>query len=299
MHSIKLTTVLSVILGAFFVLSGVGKMIDVHEFVATINRYGFGRFGFIVPAILGAELALGIGLILQWQLKKLALASLAALVLFTTVFAYGHFTLAMEDCGCFGAIEALKVPPAVSFMRNFVLMGLSVWLWKKAEDEPLASVLRGSRAAIIGAVAFSTFAVSDYIRRTPQKSPVSSYEGKHIKDTPLARYAKTSADSAYLFFAFSPTCDHCWDATANVKVFQELGTVHVIGLGLQVEDKYLQKYIRLLKPNFPITPISKEDMNLLTDIYPTAFYVKHDTVHYVMRSMVYSPYTMKGHFKKN
>lgn len=59
------------ILGLFFLVSGVGKALDLGQFADTISLYGFPQLRFAAPLVTALELGLGVGLLAQLRLRWL------------------------------------------------------------------------------------------------------------------------------------------------------------------------------------------------------------------------------------
>jgi len=60
------------------------------------------------------------------------------------------------------------------------------------------------------------------------------------------------------------------------------------------EDKDRLIFEGKLKPDFPITTLNSLSMDKLTTIYPTAFYIEHDTVKAVLPGELPSPFVFKN-----
>lgn len=124
-------TTIRIILGAVFVISGVGKLINpsdakyLVELLATEFYWLIEYAGPIVTATSFIELILG-GLLLWGQYLKWALGgTLAMLVGFSSVLGYFYMQgMSVDSCGCFGAF-GFASGIEFTLLRNLVL-GLMV-----------------------------------------------------------------------------------------------------------------------------------------------------------------------------
>ncbi len=297
--------VISVVLGVFFIVSGVGKMMDVSTFIAGIVSYGIpdklAALGILLPTF---EILLGLALIFMIRNKDMALVSLVALIVFTLGFAYGYFFEGVEDCGCFGAIEALQTPPWVSFLRNIILIGMSFLLWKNPVKSK-GAIPQWQWAAMVVALLVSGIwsgqtsvdavvntGVSADGTPDPSLALNDPLMNKNVSQTALASLTNFEANRRYLVFIFSPTCPHCWDATENVKAYKETGLVdEVIGV-IAVGSQGLEVYNERFRPNFEVRQVPTNDILRLTEGYPKALFIRNNTVMNIQYANIKSPWTM-------
>jgi hypothetical protein len=105
----------------------------------------------------------------------------------------------------------------------------------------------------------------------------NSKPAQAIEDTVLKEFINTSKDSTYLVFAFSYSCPHCLNSIANLKEYEQSGVVDKV-VGLALGDSIVgTEFAKEFKPNFPIKNCSKELLRL-TKEFPTAYYLKNDSV---------------------
>lgn len=297
---------LSIILGVFFVVAGIGKMLDTKTFINDVIGYGIpeklATIGILVPTF---EVVLGLMLIFLIRSKEMALTSLVSLVLFTLGFAYGHFVQGAEDCGCFGAIDALATPPWVSFLRNFILMAMSFLLMKnpiKSMHVPTwkwgvtvaAILISGTWSGVTskGATPDTATGVAAAVEPTNPYANDPMLNQK-IESTALATVGTFDPSKSYLVFVFSPTCPHCWDASENVKAYKESGVVdEIYGVVSDMNQGGLPMYVERFQPNFVPKVVPQADIIRMTNAYPKIFYVRNNTIKYIMSSDIKSPWTM-------
>jgi hypothetical protein len=297
---------ISFILGLFFIVSGIGKMLETHVFVTDVIGYGIpeklAQLGILVPTF---EIILGLMLVFFVRSKDMALVSLVTLVIFTLGFAYGHLFAGVEDCGCFGAFEALATPPWVSFLRNFILIAMAFllmknpikhsgvvqqWQWASMIVALLVSGIWSGQTSVdpvVNTAAGNTANASSALEAL--NDPLLN---KNVSQTALSSVGVFDENKRYLVFVFSPTCPHCWDATENVKAYKEVGLVDevygVVVQGAQGSAMYVERF----KPNFEIKEIPQADILRLTNAYPKIFYVTRNTIKNIQYSDIKSPWTM-------
>lgn len=192
----------SIIIGVFFILSGVGKLINTVAFVDTLRSYGLDDFSYLAPFICVGEILFGLLFLFRIQIKKAAFLSIIVLIIFTIANTYAHFFKGINDCGCFGEISFLKSSYYVSLIRNivFILISLVVYVYTNKNATPIQ---KWKTATI-----FCITVLSSIIAGFTLNEPLIIHEpflNKPIQETPLANYITTSEDSTYLIFVFSYT----------------------------------------------------------------------------------------------
>jgi hypothetical protein len=152
--------ILAIILGLFFVISGIGKLLDVLSFYLSIYNYGVPEAALTYVAVIipPMEILLGFGLLMFVRTRVLAMVSMIFLLLFTGGYAYAHFAHGLDHCGCFGMISALDTTPVVSFARNVLFLILSFLLFRK----PVPSVPARLRLGLLSLIGAATFALSGF-----------------------------------------------------------------------------------------------------------------------------------------
>ncbi|WP_345235765.1 DoxX family protein [Hymenobacter saemangeumensis] len=267
------------ILGVFFLISGFGKALDTAEFAESIVGYGFPKqLRYIAPFVIALEIWLGLGLLLQVKVRRLALISMVVLAIFTVSFAYGYLHHGVTDCGCFGAFDALQTPPWVSFLRNGLLLLVAAWLYRKAPPAPLPTPFP-LRTLISGAT-LVTFLLSAFLyvqHGTALRLSVSA--GQAVRSSPMAPFCPPSPDSTYVVFIFSPTCPHCWAATPKIMQYRSSGLVSkVVALCPPATKENQQKYLSHFKPDFGIRSVTGKEILRISSLVPTAVFVRRDTI---------------------
>lgn len=297
----KILNIYAVIVGIFFLISGIGKVIDTAGFSNLISQYGLGYLNWLSPVIVIGEIILGLLLLLLINPKRDSFISLFLLVVFTAAFAYAHFARGINDCGCFGTINTSDLPPVLSFLRNFILIIMSLIVWLKYPEKQGKEVRGWKLTAIISVLGISSFFAGFTFSNPlmsfsrPQKS---SFLNQNVKDTELSKYIKTSQDSTYLVFCFSYTCNHCWNSIENLRQYRISGTVDsVLAMATGRQDAKLFFYENF-NLDFYIRELPGDTIKKLTDAFPTAFFIERDTVRVVIKSVLPSPVTYKKLYRR-
>lgn len=106
-QSNKFLTVIQVILGLVFVISAIGKIMDLSAFGKVIHSYSVvpdswvAALALIIPYL---ELGLGLMLVLNLFPETAGAIGLIMIFSFTTISMYRYFNGDVSDCGCFGKI---------------------------------------------------------------------------------------------------------------------------------------------------------------------------------------------------
>jgi uncharacterized membrane protein YphA (DoxX/SURF4 family) len=283
--------------GCFFVLSGFAKAMDTGAFASLIGSYGFPFMSFAAPFMVVAEIALGIALVLELNPRRDSLIALLFLISFTGAFAFAHFHNGVNDCGCFGKLRPSSWGPLESFIQNAILMTLCLIIrlkypkgekgspftfWKKGLT--LSLIILG---VFISGLTFSTPAVFHFSKLK------NKYANQNINNTELAKYVKASPGKTYMVFCFSYTCTHCWNSVENVQGFKKSGTVDSV-IALAVGDDSSKIYFnKMFTPDFNIQTLPEEAFDKISTTYPVGFYVKNDTIKYVIDGEIPSSITFR------
>ena len=300
--------VYSIIIGVLFIVSGFGKVIDTAGFSNLISQYGLGHLMILSPLIVVLEILLGLFLLLSISPKFCAMLSFGLLTIFTALFAFAHFKYGINNCGCFGTIRYTNLPPIFSFIRNFILIAMSLIVWIKYPKEnkiksgiskrgigelKLTHITNWKKYLIFIIMSISIF-IAGFTFKTPYflRNTHNKFENQNIKNTDLAKYIKTSPDSTYLVFCFSYTCPHCWNSIENLRQYKITNTSNIMALGVG-NEKDKDTFDEYFKPDFTTINISISEMSKLTDVYPTSFYISHDTIKNIIKSELPSPFIFK------
>src|SRR5262245_39506094 len=162
-----------VVLGLVFLTAGLLKAVDPAEFAHQMAGYGLvgaGVSAVAAPALIVFEILLGVALLVGARPVATAIVSVALLLFFIGLEAYGIAHGRTESCGCFGAY--VQRTPAQVIGEDLLFAGLallSIWGlkdWKVARPRLGITVLIG--AGVLAAafvVASPSLPLDDYVTR--------------------------------------------------------------------------------------------------------------------------------------
>lgn len=292
----RILNIYSIIIGVLFIISGIGKVIDTAGFSTLIYQYGLGYLMILSPVIVVVEILLGLLLVLLINPKRYAMVSFYLVTIFTILFAYAHFKYGINNCGCFGTIQHSNLTPAFSFVRNFILIAMSLILWIKYPKGEEVEIAKWEKYLIVSVMSISiftaglTFRIPFFLRSRPE---THKFQNQNIKNTELSKYIKTSPDSTYLIFCFSYTCPYCWNSIENLRQYKKTNTADSVMVFAIGEEKDKLVFDHNFRPDFTIKDLPAEEMKKLANVYPTAFYIVHDTIKVIIQSELPSPFVFK------
>ena len=138
-RTLRLTAlVVRMLLGIFFIVSAVAKLVDIDRFEIYIFSYNILslNFSFLVARlVIVCELLVGIGLIANVFNRFVDTCALLMLILFTLFMGYAVLVGRHDSCQCMGAL--LSINPTHSILKNallllFLLFATHVrpWQWR-------------------------------------------------------------------------------------------------------------------------------------------------------------------------
>lgn len=274
---------LAVILGVIYLISGIGKAMDINTFTDIIVQYSHEKIRFISPLIVGTEITLGFGLILGAFPRQFAAVSLCVLVFFTIFLVIGFISGKLDDCGCFGIL--LKINPLVALLRNVVMLVISYLLYNYAEYNTKRSNWLFGGGLLFGILAFG---ITGFEMKNTYR-PLEFHIGSKLDKSFLASYTKSHQKQ--LFFIFSPTCPHCLSATETVKQYITTNNVNeVIGFyPSQSKQVDIESFKSKKKPNFRIIAINSDTLHKIVRSVPVAFLIENGEVKHIYSGEIPSP----------
>lgn len=285
--------ILRLIVGIIFLISSLAKAIAAGSFSNLLLSYGVPFISYLAPIIIVFEAIVALLLIFDIKPRITTIITLSFIVVATAVFTYGLSFKGITDCGCFGNISFLNQKPWLTFLRNAILVVMLLpSLTTNLEENQLTTSVIIYITAIVCVVCFMcgfTFRSANILNsgsREPDK--------QLLADHPLNDFIKVDKDSTYLIFAFSYSCQHCINSVNNVNQYERVGAVDkVIGLALEdsVAQDYFEQYFDLTFEvrNMPLSELSK-----VTNTFPTAFYLKGDTITNIITGYVPNPVLLIG-----
>lgn len=276
---LKFSRPAAILVGLVFLVSGYAKAADCAYFSNILwHTYSNEWLALIAPGVIGIELILGWLLLLGWKHRWTAWAAIAFTVCLSAGFLWGVTAHGMYDCGCFGHLEMLNLPPVWTIVRNAVMIVLLLLSALSADcrDHHVygwSAALLAVGLMVGGAMAGATFHDATILSVRSAK-----YSGEVVEDTPLSRL-QLSSDSTYLVFCFSYHCPYCMAAVGNIAPYAESGIVDRV-IGLAVADSAGGADFRDFYGGepFPITDLPVDSLMQISDDLPTAFFVRNDTV---------------------
>jgi uncharacterized membrane protein YphA (DoxX/SURF4 family) len=249
--------VFRIILSLVFLISGFSKVVDSNGFIGKMFEFGFGYFSYIAPLISAFEIFIGLSILFKYNVKQNLITGLILTLLFSVVYIYLNIFFGIDDCGCFG--DFLTLTPLQALLKNGVIIFVFLFLLKNNIKPTNNNIVKIS-ILLISAISFS---LSGY---TINNSLVSVFtfnnlEGKSISESKLSKISLFTKNRNFTIFVYSPTCDHCWNATANVKEINESKLFgDVIGVISTSKMDFLQDYEKSFTPNFKTVVVDKKTL---------------------------------------
>ena len=124
-----------ILLALVFIFSGFVKAVDPWGTALNMSNYLTSYHAdFMQPYIMhfsiwmcGAELMMGLMLIFKVRIRLISIFSVLTMVFFTVLTFLSLNIIPIEDCGCFG--HAIHLTPMETFLKNLILLPLSVIVW--------------------------------------------------------------------------------------------------------------------------------------------------------------------------
>lgn len=130
-----LSNICRISLSAVFIFSGFVKVIDPWGTAIKVTEY-LSIYGFesLQPAAMlfsiwlcGAEFMMGCMLLFKVRIRLVSIFTFGSLIFFTILTFLSATWIPVEDCGCFG--EAIKLSPWQTFIKNAVMLPMSIVVW--------------------------------------------------------------------------------------------------------------------------------------------------------------------------
>ena len=126
-HQLSAKSVLRIILGNLFIVSGLAKMWDIYGFSNNVSSYGVLPTSLVVPVSIivpFAEFVLGIMLLINFHPSIASLSLLAMVVVFTGLSAMKYFSGSASDCGCFGKLGEREITSSFFIINATLIIAL-------------------------------------------------------------------------------------------------------------------------------------------------------------------------------
>ena len=278
--------------GIVFLLSGIGKAMNVMLFQTLIHGYGFPYLDLLAPVIVWAELVLAFLLLVQERVKTVSLFCIGLLLLFTAVYTFGYTRQGITDCGCFGVIRLPDIAPVYVYIRNIVLLVLLNFIWLTAEDNKSTWTRR--RWMVFGCYMGIALFLTGMTYRPKAYLPEKEHPlaGQLLANTPLADYVPNEGTACVLCYSYR--CNHCMNTMENFFAMQRYGRVDTIVAVAVVpdNDEQLDSVRTAFRQFYPQIGGLEIGAATLPDItaFPTSLLVENDTIKQVMVGELPNPY---------
>lgn len=265
-------------LGLIFLAAGVLKALDPAEFAHQVAGYGLlsPRLSTLAaPMLIVLEISLAIALLAGARLLLSGLLSLALLLFFIGIEAYGISAGRTESCGCFGAY--VQRTPAQVIGEDVLFAGLAVLaLWGLAGW----SGLRGRRA---GAALAATVILSTVFVVASPYLPIDDYvtrlaAGKTLEDLELQDRVPGLAEGRHLVALIDVTDPGAARSAADLNaIAARPGSPAVVGLTPSTEQE-IDAFLWSSIPAFEIHRIDRDVIKRLYRRLPRFFVVESGRV---------------------
>lgn len=216
-------------MGAVFVFSGYTKLFPIEPFEYTFVDIGIFNWQvapFIARLLISCEFLIGILLILNLQLRKVAYKFGIALLVFFCIYLVLLMTISGNEgnCGCFGSY--FEMTPLQALIKNIVMLAIFFLLYKFHEGWELNAKMNFLISAPYAVALFLPFVLNpvalDYSQSYLNR-PDSNF--KLELDT-LYKYAKLNkppqelSSGKQVIVFMSLTCPHCRIAANKIRIIE-------------------------------------------------------------------------------
>lgn len=284
-------TLLRIIIGVLFLISGISKIINVQEFIQIISTYQLGALSYIGVLIPPVEILLGLAFLLNLNLRSTTIYAMLLTTIFTMVFVYGNNFSNVKDCGCFGSIIALKLPVWLFYCKNLLILLCCYFIYRSSNDQ--FKVWHYRLLAFCAIIVFTASGIS--LTNPFYKSDVSEeLVGKNLSKTIFSNL-NLDKDKTYALFVFSPLCSHCWDATANMMSWKASGYVdEVIAItSLDQKDKVNTIYEPKFHTSFSFHYLKTNQFEQSFPKFPRVLLVKNHIITNISGPTISTGYLLK------
>lgn len=253
---------IQILIGLLFLSSGIAKALESMQFGHLISAYGFNWASFLSPIISGLEIILGLCLILDIKSKLISLIVGILTIMFTSVYTYAFFFKGITDCGCMGTY--IRIPPAISFIRNLLIIGGCFWIWKFAKNEEPA--IQPWKKWVVSVAGSLSFCLAGYTFNGPLYEKSNIQTGEQVNITFLHYFSDEISEGRSLVFIFRPTCSHCWDAIENIKSIKNIPEFNNV-IGITYQDADTSAFMKEMHLNFKVYKYPTDELsNVVAEI---------------------------------
>ncbi len=296
----RIQKIVSYIIGIIFMLSGIGKALNVFLFQSLIHSYGFAYLDLVAPVIVLVELILSFLFLSLERVKTLSIFGIALIILFTAVYTYGYTQIGITDCGCMGVIRIPDIHPVYVYSRNIILLVLLNYLYFASDNLPTKWSQTRHIVFFLYIVVSMFWAGMSFRPKAfiPQRK--HCLENHDAKRTILRNYIPT--DKSALVLCYSYECTHCMNTMENFFALQRYNLVDTIIAVAVVQDNTrndsIVPLIRRYYPQLGEIEILSDSLPQITE-FPTSLLIEHDTIKQVVVGEMPNPYLLFTNNSKN
>lgn len=247
------------VVGAMFLVAGLGKVFDPWSFYSALPGYGVeGPLRSLLAAVLPAfEVALGVALLARWGVRQTSLMAVAFLAVFVAAISYGWWQGTLQECGCFGPF--LKRSPRDALLIDLGFLALAAVVWKRARGG--RAVFEGWHKAVLGFVGVVALTVSlSLLQVGPSgvRAATSVPLGEEMQAVDLET-------GEHLLYLFHHECPHCADMTPLVAAYaHEGGLPPVAGFTFRTSQRQIDRYRDKYDLRIPVQVLPGETFTRIT-----------------------------------
>ena len=153
-NSRVLHNTIRLLLGVFFIVTAVLKLLSIDSFeiyIYSFGIFGFGTTTFLSRLLIFIELSIGLFLILKIWFKQIWWLTMLMMVGFTLFLVYAAIFRNDSNCHCFGSLVELN--PMQSIVKNIIVIAL-LFVIKSEQSHDYKPVLRKWLVALTLVVSF-------------------------------------------------------------------------------------------------------------------------------------------------
>ena len=205
---------LRILIGLFFIASGISKLSAMEGFELYIYSFGFASFdlcSYFARLVIAAEMAIGGCLVFKTMYRTAKSLTWLSLILFSAFLVWRMILGDSESCHCMG--DLVDMNPIQSLIKNVVLMGMLFFLRK--DGGGMRRSFSGLISSVLVVVALGcAFAINppDAFLRAGRNSHDLVYE----QFRPVADSLELSSGRKMVCF-YSATCEHCRRCASKVS----------------------------------------------------------------------------------
>ncbi|MGB0886971.1 MAG: DoxX family protein [Vicingaceae bacterium] len=249
-----------ILIGVFFVLSGITKLYPIEPFEIIFVDLGISNFfiaPFIARFIIVFEIFLGLCIVFDCWFKDIIYKLVwASLVVFTIYLVYLLITEGNAvDCGCFGSFLTLN--PIQSIIKNLGLLIVLLFVKRRYHQE---GVFLYTPLLFLSIAIATTFSLNPIGLHNLQGIEVNQkIDYSNLPKTYIGNKKENFSEGKKIVAFFSSTCSHCLNASrifTSVGKNKEINNLYYV-IGAKTE-KSLNSFLEQSNSNYPIIWINDD-----------------------------------------